>query len=162
MRGYQPAGDFELKPWPRRIITRFFLSSDPSTLGSIGVTDYDVIPEFDTFFDDGRVIESAIHSSLLTRCRSDEDLWQVVQHGGNIFDLHFSHQNLVKAYLDETGAKAIDVTPDRIAELGRYAQRLFWFEHLGRTRHLGRPVPPQRLENDNVVPCEEFSEPAHV
>ncbi|WP_425618669.1 hypothetical protein NA78x_002379 [Anatilimnocola sp. NA78] len=163
VRGYQPAGDYELQPWPRRIIARCFLSNDPSTQGSICVTDDEVIPDFMTFFDDGRVIESIIHPTLVSRCRSNEDLWGVVQHGGNIFDLHHSHQEIVKAYQEETGAQTIDVTPDRFAELGRYAQRLMWLEWLGKTRYLGRPVPPQRIANDEYRASHNgFYEPAHA
>jgi hypothetical protein len=161
-RGYQPAGDFELQPWPRRILARYFLSEDLSTQGTICVTDDEVIPDFMTFFDDGRVIESAIHPTITTRCRSNEDLWGVIQHGGNIFDLHHSHQTIVKAYIEETGARTIAVTPDRFAELGRYAQRLEWYEWLGKTRYLGRPVPPQWIASDSLSLAAEPREPAEL
>lgn len=160
--GYRPAGDFELQSWPTRWFARTFLSDNPNTQGTICVTDDEVIPDFMTYFDDGRVIESAVHPTLGTRCRSDEDLWCVTQNGGNLFDLHHSHQKVIKAYLDETGGQTIDVTPDRFAELGRYAQRLMWFEWLGKRRHQGRPMRPQRVENEKIVSLEEFREPAHV
>lgn len=152
--GYHPVGDYEMRASPRKIV-RYFLSDNPNTHGSICDDNGDSTPDFMTYFEDGRVIESVIHPTVPTRCKDNENLWGIVQRGGTVFDLHNTHQRAINAYQEATGTPTLDVTPNRLFEFSQYATRLMWWDWLGKTRDLGPPEPPQRVANKAKTAADE-------
>ena len=161
--GFKPAGDYVLQSWPTLYAVRIFLSADARIKGAVVVTPDHAAPGFSTYFDDGRVIESAIHPNLESNCDEHAKLWTNVKKSGGIFELLELHEKLINAYEETSDAQAIDVTPDRIAELGRYTQRLIWWEWLEENLHLGEPVPPQRIAAADVLAGQrEAGVPVHV
>lgn len=156
--GYRTVGDFELFRRPVRCDVRYLVSSDPTVLIALCTVEGKFHPELSTYFDDGRMIETGNHPDVTTRCRENENLWASIQPGANAFDLNNIHQAAIKTYRQETGAEPIAVTPDRIFELVHYSQRLMWWEWRGQTRHLGKPVPPRRLETTTAAPEEAVSQ----
>jgi hypothetical protein len=163
MLGFQPVGDYVLQTWPTMSAARYFLCADARIQGAIAVTPSMAISGVSTFFDDGRVIESAIHPHQESCCDEQDKIWINTLKNGSLFELLQLHEKLINAYEETSGAQAIDFTPDRIAELGWYAQRLVWWEWWWENLHLGRPVPPQRIATVDILAGQrEAGVPVHV
>ncbi len=139
--GFRRVGNFRLQDDPLETHARYYLSDDPRIRGEIAALSDEFTPSFCTVFEDGRMIESAIHPTVATMCHPDENLWFIAQESGTLYELFDRHRRAVDTYERETGFDAIAITPDRLYGVAQYGHRLVWWKKNQTPRHLGPPQP---------------------
>jgi hypothetical protein len=135
-------GDFQLSrvPWPTYV--RYVLPPDRRIKGDISQADDAVAPCFNTIFDDGRMIETALFDQNLTKFGEHLKLWMQCVRGASIAELYAQHQRQVDLYESTYGAKALTVTPDRLYDFAQYGHKLLWWQRNELPARYGVPQVP--------------------
>ncbi len=79
------------------------------------------------------------------QCREDRMLWAQDMPGLSVEQLLALHVRIIDLYESTYGAKAIDVTPDRLLDFAQYGHRLLWFQQGDLPARYGTPKPPGPL-----------------
>jgi hypothetical protein len=149
--GFEPVGDFRMKPEPVVVHNRILFSADGRTLATVCCLFEAGVVSFMSVLDDG----TCVHTSG-SRNPHPERTFEPADRlalsycpGRHPVNLHREHQEAVRAAEARTGARVLELRPDQFREVMVYDQRLF---NRWRYRHGGLDRQPPAPDFSTLRP----------
>jgi hypothetical protein len=157
--GFQPIGDFRMKPEPVVVYDRILLSEDGRTLATVCCVLRGGAVGFTSLLDDGTLVHTTGSRNTHPE-RTLEPADQLVltympdTHPSN---QHRQHQEAVRAAAARTGAQVMQLRPDQFREVMVYDQRIF---NRWRRRHGSLDREPPAPDFSTLLPDSSGSRAA--
>jgi hypothetical protein len=148
--GFQPIGDFLMKPQPVVVHDRFLINEDGTTLATVCCILQAGAVSFISVLDNGTCVHtSGSRNPHPERKLEPEDrLALTYMPDAHPCNMHREHQEAVRTVAARTGAQAIRFRPDQFRDVMVYDQRLF---NRWRHRHGGLDCEPPAADFNTLV-----------